>query len=101
MATIDLRIGASISMKTEMNYTQLATTLTPALVIYLVDVSDSMNYASGTTTKIESVNAALRDSIKNMVRRSMQYGVPQERYQVAILAYSTRVVNVLNGICSL
>lgn len=87
-------------MKAEM-YNQPATTLTPALVIYLVDVSDSMNYVCGTTTKIESVNAALRDSIKNMVRRSMQDRMPQARYQVALLAYSTGVVDVLHGICSL
>jgi len=82
-------------------YSQPATRLTPALVIYLVDTSDSMSYACGTTTKIECVNAALRDSIKHMVRRSMQDGVPQPRYQVAILSYGTRVVDVLNGICSL
>jgi hypothetical protein len=82
-------------------YTQPATTLTPALVVYLIDTSDSMNQQCGATTKIALVNAALRESIRHMIRRSMRDGVPQPQYQVAILAYNTRVSDILDGIHSL
>ena len=82
-------------------YTQPATTLTPALVIYLVDTSDSMNEPCGSTTKIDLVNAALRESVRHMIRRSMRDGVPQPQYQVAMITYNTHVVDVLNGIQSL
>ncbi|GCE06552.1 vWA domain-containing protein [Dictyobacter aurantiacus] len=81
-----------------MLYTQPATSLTPALIIYLIDASHSMNDLCGAVTKIDLVNRALRDVIKDMVRRSMRDGVVQRRYKVAILAYSTEVVDVLGGI---
>jgi hypothetical protein len=81
-----------------MRYTQPATSLTPALIVYLIDASHSMNDPCGAMTKIELVNRALRDVIKDMVRRSMRDGVVQRRYKVAIIAYSTQVVDVLGGI---
>lgn len=79
-------------------YTQPATAVTPALVIYVIDASDSMNDPCGDTTKIAMVNAALRATIKDMVRRSMRDGVVQRRYKLAIFAYSTEVIDVLGGI---
>lgn len=84
-----------------MLYIQPATSLQPALVIYLIDASYSMNDKCGTTTKIDMVNRALREAIKDMVRRSMRDGIVQRRYKVAIFAYSTKVLDVLNGICDL
>jgi len=84
-------------METEL-YTQPATTLTPALVIYLIDTSDSMNQLCGKTTKIDLVNTALRESLRHMIRRSMRDGIPQPQYLVAILSYNTRVVDLLCGI---
>src|SRR5689334_22300266 len=72
-----------------MLYTQPATSLKPALVIYLIDASHSMNDPCGTTTKID------------MVRRSMRDGIVQRRYKMAIFAYSTKVVDALDGICDL
>lgn len=82
-------------------YTQPATTLTPALIIYLIDASQSMNDRCGSTTKIDVVNMALKNAIKDMVRRSMRDGVVQRRYKIAIFAYSTKVIDVLDGICDL
>ncbi|HEY7833551.1 MAG TPA: hypothetical protein VIG30_08290 [Ktedonobacterales bacterium] len=79
-------------------YTQPATALSPALVIYLIDASDTMNEVCGTATKIALVNLALRVSVRDMVRRSMRDGVPQPRYKVAIYAYSTTVVDILGGV---
>ncbi len=82
-------------------YTQPATTLTPALIIYLIDASDSMNEPCGDTTKIAMVNGALRATMKDMVRRSIRDGVVQRRYKVAIFAYSTEVLDLLKGVCDL
>ncbi len=82
-------------------YTQPATTLTPALVIYLIDTSNSMNDTCGGTTKIELVNAALRESVRHMMRRSMRDGVPLPQYQVAMISYNTRIQDILHGIRSL
>jgi uncharacterized protein YegL len=82
-------------------YTQPATTLTPALVVYLIDTSDSMNQPCGATTKIDLVNTALRESIRHMIRRSMRDGIPQPQYHVAILSYNTHVIDMLNGIRNL
>jgi hypothetical protein len=88
-------------MKNQLLYTQPATSLNPAFIIYLIDASYSMNDACNGTTKIDIVNNALKEAIKDMIRRSMRDGVVQRRYKVAILAYSTMVVDVLNGVCDL
>ncbi len=48
-------------------YTQPATSLTPALIVYLIDTSDLMNQLCGATTKIDLVNAALRESVRHMI----------------------------------
>ncbi len=85
-------------------YTQPATRLTPALVIYLIDASDSMNEPCGptlSTTKIELVNQALREAIKGLVLHSMRDNKVQSRYHVAMFAYSTTVLDLLNGIRTL
>src|SRR5690348_7836086 len=82
-------------------YTQPATTLTPALVIYLIDASDSMNERCAETTKIGMVNTALRAMVKDMVRRSMRDSVVQRRYKLAIFAYSSDVLDILGDICDL
>lgn len=79
-------------------YTQPATALTPALVIYLIDASGTMNDPCGGDSKIGMVNTALRLSVRDMVRRSMRDGVPQPRYKLAIYAYTSTVVDILGGV---
>jgi hypothetical protein len=79
-------------------YTRPATSLSPALIIYLIDASRSMSDPCGQTTKIDVVNKALRDAMKDMVRRSMRDSNVQPRYHIAIFAYSTTVIDVLDGI---
>ncbi|HLI70306.1 MAG TPA: vWA domain-containing protein [Ktedonobacteraceae bacterium] len=81
-----------------MEFTRPATVLTPALVVYLIDASHSMNEAYGTMTRMDVVNDALKEAMKAMVRRSVYNGVVQRRYKLAILAYTTKVVDVLGGI---
>lgn len=82
-------------------YVQPSTRLTPALVIYLIDASASMNEPCGpnlSTTKMAMVNAALREGVKGMVLRSMRDNKVQPRYHIAMFAYSTTVLDLLNGI---
>src|SRR5579862_8067802 len=79
-------------------YTQPATTLTPALVVYLIDASDSMNEPCGNTTKVAMVNSLLAATFRDMARRCMRGGVLRPRYKVAILAYSRQVTDVLQGV---
>ncbi|MBA3822709.1 MAG: VWA domain-containing protein, partial [Ktedonobacterales bacterium] len=79
-------------------YEQPATALTPALIVYIIDASESMKGACGSTTKIALVNRALRDVLKDMVRRSFRDGIPQQRYHIAIYAYASRVVDVTSGV---
>lgn len=85
-------------------YVQPSTRLTPALVIYLIDASASMNDVCGPTipmTKMAMVNAALREGVKGMVLRSMRDNKVQPRYHIAMFAYSTTVLDLLDGIRSL
>src|ERR1051326_890023 len=83
-------------------YERPATALTPALVVYLIDASDSMNEPCGVAgTKIDVVNAALRRVLRAMVGRSIRDGALQSRYRTAIFAYSTKVIPVTPGICDL
>jgi hypothetical protein len=84
-----------------MLYTQTATSRGPALVIYLVDAIRFMNMPCGSTTKIELVNKALRETIQEMVRRSMCDGIVEPRYKIALFAYNTKVEDMLGGICDL
>ena len=79
-------------------YVQPSTRLTPALVIYLIDASASMNDACGPFTKMALVNNALREGVKGMILRSMRDNKVQSRYHVAMFAYSTVVLDLLDGI---
>lgn len=88
-------------MKGSMLYSQPATSLNPALIIYLLDVSHSMNDPCNGSTEIELVNNALKEAIKDMTRRSMRDGVVQRRYKVAVLAYNTTVIDITGGIIDL
>lgn len=79
-------------------YTKSATTLTPATIIYLIDISNSMNDPCGSETKIMTVKLALSATIKEMARRSMADGSLQRRYKIAIVAYNDTVQDILGGI---
>ena len=81
-----------------MSYTQSASILAPALIIYVIDISKSMNDACGGTTKLGLVDAALAATIDDMVRRSMRDGMLQRRYKIALFTYNGTVHDVLHGI---
>src|SRR5215468_5827657 len=87
-----------------MPYTAVATSKTPALIIYLLDVSGSMaskdvTLADGSTaSRISVVLKALEDVATAMVGRSTRGTLIQPRYRVAIYAYASQVYDILQGV---
>lgn len=81
-----------------MPYDIMATAKTPALIIYLLDVSASMSQALGGKRRIDVVMEALTATLKQMVFRSTKGGRLSPRYRIAMLAYSDHVYDLLDGI---
>lgn len=81
-----------------MPYDILATSKTPALIIYLLDVSGSMNEKLGQKRRIDVVMDALGAMLKQMVFRSTKGSRVSPRYRVAMYAYSDHVYDLLGGI---
>lgn len=79
-------------------YTALATSKTPALIIYLLDVSGSMSEPFVSTTRIDAVSKALQKIAVKMVQRSTKGAIVASRYRVAMFAYSSQVIDLLGGI---
>ena len=81
-----------------MPYNALATSKTPVLIIYLLDVSRSMGEKLGSRTRIEVTSEALKRVFEEMLSRSMKCKVPKPRYRVAVYTYSDDVYDVFGGI---
>jgi hypothetical protein len=81
-----------------MSYTVSATSDTPALVIYLLDSSGSMQERLGQSTRQEVVTHALQQSLQQMVLRSTRGIRVSPRYRVAIFAYNEKVHDLLDGV---
>jgi hypothetical protein len=81
-----------------MPYTTLATAQTPALIVYLLDVSASMNQPLGTKRRVDVVMEALGAVLRQMVFRSTKGSRIAPRYRVAMLAYSDQVFDLLDGV---
>lgn len=80
-------------------YTVLATSQTPALLIFLLDVSYSMGTPLGERSRIDVVVEALRIAIDTMLFRSTKgQKTVSPRYRVAVLAYSEDVQDLLGGV---
>lgn len=84
-----------------MNYETMATQRTPALIIYLLDVSGSMSRVMGNKMRIEVVSESLTSALRQMVFRSTKGGRLSPRYRVAMLAYSDHVYDLLDGVKSI
>src|SRR5689334_7264205 len=76
-----------------------ATSKTPALIIYLLDVSGSMSqvFDAGQTC-IDLVSQALQKMAVKMVQRSTKGTIVSPRYRVAMFAYSSQVIDLLGGV---
>lgn len=81
-----------------MPYKTLATSQTPALIIYLLDMSASMSMPLGNQRRIDVVTDALAASVRQMVFRSTKGRRIFARYRLAIYAYSDTVFDILGGI---
>lgn len=80
------------------SYEILATATTPALLIYVLDISASMSQKLGNKTRIETVMDALGAALRQMVYRSTKGNRISPRYHIAMYAYSEHVYDLLGGI---
>ena len=81
-----------------MPYEIMATAKTPAVIIYLLDVSASMNQSLGGKRRVDIVMDALKAALQQMVFRSTKGGRLSPRYRIAMIAYSDYVYDLLDGI---
>ena len=87
-----------------MPHETVATQATPALVIYLLDMSVSMNDAvdedneETSESKCDLVTRTLTRAIREMVRRSTRGTQPLSRYKVAAYAYNGEIHDVFTQV---
>jgi uncharacterized protein YegL len=81
-----------------MSYSAVATSTTPVLIIYLLDISGSMSLMLGDKRRVEIVSDALQEIATEMVARSTKGELVAPRYRLAIYAYESQVHDVLGGI---
>jgi hypothetical protein len=79
-------------------YTIAANTRTPMLIIYLLDISKSMNDTLGDKRRVDIVRDTLEEVVLEMVSRSMRGATIQKRYRIAMFAYNDSVIDVLGGV---
>jgi hypothetical protein len=84
-----------------MAYEILATSQTPALIIYVLDVSGSMSYTLKERPRIEVVMDALGATLQQMVFRCTKGGQISPRYRIAMYAYSDAVYDILGGVMTI
>lgn len=85
-------------MTSSENYTIEATRTTPALIIYVLDVSSSMAEKLGDKRRIDVVTEALQAVLKQMIWRATKGRTISPRYRIAMYAYSDKVYDLLGGI---
>lgn len=81
-----------------MAYEVLATARTPALIIYVLDVSASMTQPLGNRRRIDVVMDALTAVLRQMIFRSTKGSRVAPRYRIAMYAYSDHVFDLLDGV---
>lgn len=80
-----------------MPYNISATAATPALIIYVIDVSGSMSECLQETPKIDIVKDALREILDHMISCSTKGELVSPRYRLCLLVYNDTVTDILNG----
>ena len=78
-------------------YTLKATATTPALIVYVLDASQSMGQNLGGKRRIDVVRDALGAALRQMIFRSTKGLRVSPRYRVAMFAYSDDVHDLLGG----
>lgn len=84
-----------------MPYEALATAKSPALVIYLLDISKSMAEQFDGRPKISHLNDSINDVISQMIERSTKGELIAKRYHLAMCAYSDKANDMLGGIMTI
>lgn len=80
-------------------YQNQASSKTPALVIFLLDVSGSMGRPmQGGKSRMQVVKDALKVVITEMVQRSIKQQKISPRYRIGMIAYSDDVYDILSGV---
>lgn len=75
----------------ENQYVQPATSMTPGLVIYLIDISTTMKTSIDGIPRIKAVEEALHASYKKMISYSTKStGIVAPRYRLAYILYSEK-----------
>ncbi len=80
------------------SYSAVATSTTPVLIVYLLDISGSMSQMLGDKKRVEIVSDALQEIALEMVARSTKGEIVSPRYRLAIYAYESTVHDVLGGV---
>ena len=75
-----------------------ATSSTPALTIFLIDVSGSMSLPLGEKQRIDIVGDALKSIFMRLVALSTKGKQISPRYHLALYAYTNEVYDLLGGI---
>jgi hypothetical protein len=81
-----------------MAYEQVATSDTPALIVYLLDVSASMNKPFGSKRRIDVVRDGLKAAFEKMIYRSTKGARIAPRYRIALYAYTDGVYDLMDGV---
>jgi len=84
-----------------MSYEILATSQTPALIVYLLDVSGSMANSLHGKPRIEVVMDALSAALQQVVFRCTKGSQISPRYRIAMYAYSGEVYNILGSVLTI
>jgi Mg-chelatase subunit ChlD len=84
------------------NYKNQANSDHPATLIYLVDISGSMNaIMQDGKTRIEIAKNAIQVAYAQMIQRSMRQGKIHPRYRVGMIAYSDEIYDVYGELGSI
>lgn len=82
-------------------YRNQATSLTQALIIFLLDSSGSMAADMGSSNRIQVVKESLRATEKAMVQLSLKNLEVRPKYRVAMFGYSDNVFDITQGIVTI
>jgi uncharacterized protein YegL len=83
-------------------YKNLANTDHPATLIYLVDISGSMRAPMpGGRTRIDVAKDAIQVAYAQMIQRSLRQGKIHPRYRIGMIAYTTDLYDVYDGIITI
>ncbi len=81
------------------SYVNLATSAHPATILYLVDISGSMQASMpGGKSRIEVVKDAIQTSYAAMLKYSLKQGKVRPRYRIGMIAYESELYDVYDGI---